>query len=355
LGQNVLDIIESRRNLIEVVGTNSIAQNPRIFRCDTVYFVHETKEKEFESEFTEIVSKENPDLILPGRDEDCIFLADFKTRHHEEFKNKIPLGDSLIPEMMLDKQKSFLFCRENGLPFADTFYYSSQRNRVDLNDFISEHGFPLLVKPREGFASVGVYYVITEKQVDEITESGDVLFQEYLGNPEHVLKFKDIFKRGIPLFFQVPEKEQYAAQTIIGPDGKIGEVFFTINTMVHGRAEFSKQIFDDKVENLVKTCSSVFFQNGWYGPVNFQLKPDRSGNWKIFELNPRLTGTSSGRTLLGYDEFGILCDIFIPEMKIPSLTKSVKTKGILIKYLTDNLLLDKDVERLKADKVWKRS
>jgi len=92
LGQNVLDGIESRRNLVNVVGMNSIADNPRNFRCDTVYLVNNTNQPEFLDEFLEIVEIEKPDLILPGRDEDCVFLADFKSKHPKEFSNKIPFS-----------------------------------------------------------------------------------------------------------------------------------------------------------------------------------------------------------------------------------------------------------------------
>lgn len=355
LGQNVLDSIESRRNLIKVAGTNSIAENPRNFRCDTVYLVHNTSSDKFLEDFTTVVNKENPDFILPGRDEDCIFLSDFKSNHPQEFVNKIPFGSSLIPKVMLDKYQSHLFCKENHLAFADTFLYTDKNDKTGLNDFIDKHDFPLLVKSREGFASVGVYFILNNDQVIEITKNGEVLFQEYLGNPDYILKYKNLFKKGIPLFFQIPEKEQYSAQTTISPDGTIAEVFFTVNTMVHGRAEYSKQIFNKDVEELVHQFSKTFYENGWYGPVNFQLKTNQTGKWKVFELNPRFTGTSSGRALLGYDEFGILTDIFVPELKIPNLSKKEKVKGRLVKYLHDNLLLDENIELLNTKKVWKKS
>jgi len=354
LGQNILDCVETRRDLISVVGMNSVAANSRNFRCDKVYFTHETHNTTFHEEFIEIVEKEKPDLILPGRDEDCVFLADFKKDNFKKFQNIIPFGSSVIPEMMFDKYKSHLFCMENDLPFADTFLYHSNSNKADLEKFIRAHGFPLLVKPKEGFGSIGVRFVLNQNQVDENLKNQEVLFQEYLGNPDDIFKYEDAFKSGIPLFFQLPEREQFAAQTIISPEGKIGEVFFTVNTMVHGRAEYGKQVFDKDVEDLVIKSSKIFFKHGWYGPVNFQVKKDRNGMWRIFELNPRLTGTSSGRLLLGYDEFGILVNMFAPKFNIPNLTKNPKIKGQLFKYLSDYLLPDDDVEVLKKDKIWKK-
>jgi len=354
LGQNILDSIESRRDLIQVVGTNSIAENPRNFRCDIVYLIHETSSSAFHEEFKQIVQEEKPDLILPGRDEDCVFLADFKSNNYSDFQTKIPFGSSTIPKMMFDKYQSHRFCLEHNLPFADTLLYSLNTPNEEVDKFIEKHGFPLLVKPREGFGSLGVRFVLNRTQVEEILQNNEVLFQEYLGNPDNIFKFENAFNSGIPLFFQIPEKEQYAAQTIISQDGNIGEVFFTINTMIHGRAESGRQIFDKDVEELVVRSSKVFYKNGWYGPANFQVKKDRNGKWKIFELNPRLTGTSSGRLFLGYDEFGILVNMFAPHLNFPELNKTPKIRGKFIKYLTDHLLKDEDVDSLKRNKVWKK-
>ncbi|NHZ84916.1 MAG: hypothetical protein GWP19_03435, partial [Planctomycetia bacterium] len=83
LGQNILDSIESRRNLINVIGMNTVIENPRNFRCDTVYYVNKTDSCNFEKDFTTIIEKENPDFILPGRDEDCVFLSDIKSKYPE--------------------------------------------------------------------------------------------------------------------------------------------------------------------------------------------------------------------------------------------------------------------------------
>lgn len=354
LGQNILDCIESRRSLIEVIGLDAAADNTRNFRCDVIYLVKLTDHDEFFQNFIDIVEKEKPDFILPGRDGDSIFLSDLKFNFLNKYENIIPLGNSFIPKIMLDKYESYLFSKEHKLEFADTILYNKADNTKELDELIDKHGFPLLAKPREGFGSHGVYYVLSYDHINELAKDNEILIQQYLGSAEEIEKYKDSFKMGIPLFFQVPEKEQYAAQTIISPNGTIGEVFITINTMVHGRAEYTKQIFNKDIEELVSRFSKVFYTNGWYGPVNFQLKPDNKGKWKVFEYNSRLTGTSSARAMLGYDEFGILVNIFRPELGIPNLTTENKVKGQIIKYLNDHLLLDKNADTLNKHKIWRK-
>jgi carbamoylphosphate synthase large subunit len=352
LGQNILDCIESRRSQIEVIGMNSMAENQRNFRCDKVYLVSNTDSPYFFDEFKTIVDNENPDFILPGRDADCIFLAEYKSLFPDGFSKKIPFGSSFIPKIVIDKYLTHLFCKKNQLAFADTFLYTPQTDPSIVNEFVEKHGFPLIVKPREGFGSHGVYFVLNSDQLSTLVAETPILLQEYLGQPDNITKHANLFSRGIPLFFQVTENEQYAAQTIISPDGTIGKVFISINTMIQGRAELIQQIENEAIEKLVVDFCTVFFKNGWYGPLNFQLKPDINGNWKVFELNPRLTGTSSARTLLGYDEFGILATLFIPEFNIENLSKPVTTQGQVIKYLHDNLIQNSDIDLLNKNKVW---
>jgi len=355
LGQNVLDSIESRRNLINVVGLNSVAQNPRNFRCDTIYKVHETSNTLFEKEFLNIISNEKPDIILPGRDEDCVFLADLREKYPERLKHVIPFGSSYIPRIMLDKYDSYRFCMEHSLPFAASFYFNdnNKKSRAKLNEFVEQYEFPLVAKPREGFGSQGVYFVLNFKHLDQVIRDGNIVLQEYLGNPEKILMYKDEFKKGLPLFFQIPEDEQFAVQSVIGPAGKLFEVFLTVNTLVLGRNEYIEQMVDTEVEDIVKKFSKVLFKYGWCGPLNLQMKKDRRGKWKVFELSPRQTGSTSGRLQLGYDEFGILCEAFMPEQKIPNLTKKPKVKGQVFKYLQDNIVLETDIKVLESKKVWK--
>lgn len=354
LGQNILESIESRRNLFEVIGINSTVGNTRNYRCDKVYLVSRTDSAFFEEDFLRIYNEEKPDFILPGGDGDSVFLSEIKSKYPKEFANKIPLGSSLIPRMMQDKYETHLFCKANHLPFADTFLYKNNADGDGLRFFIEKYGFPLIVKPRQGFGSHGVYFVLEDSQIEEFMKEDDVLFQEFLGNPEDIFKYKDIFKKGIPLFFQVPEESQYTAQFIIKADGTMSEVFVTINTMVFGRNEYIEQVFDKDIEQLATHFSKKFYENGWFGPVNIQLKQDRNGHWKVYELNSRNSGSTSARLLLGFDEIGLLTDAFIPEFKIPNLSQKIPVKGCVYKYLFDDLLLREDATELENSRKWEK-
>ncbi len=355
LGQNILDSIESRREFIEVLGINSIADNSRNFRCDVVYLVKDISHKDFGKDFQKLINSENPDFILPGRDEDCIFLAELKKADPVNLAKKIPFGDPYIPRIMYDKYESYVFCRNNNLPFADTILYEGKKDLPVLFKFLEGTGFPLVSKPRHGFGSRNVHFICNDEQLSEIAKESDLVFQEYLGQGHQVFQYQNSFNKGIPLFFQLPEEEQYTAQQIINPNGGVDEVFITINTMVFGRNELCKQIQNTEIDHLARKYCKTLYEHGWYGPVNIQLKQDKNGEWKVFEVNSRLSGSSSARTEMGYDEFGILTDIFASEHKIPNLTTKDKLAGHVYKYLTDCSVKATDIETLSKTKVWRKS
>ena len=91
------------------------------------------------------------------------------------------MGNPRIPKMMFDKWWSFQFSKENNLPYADSFLYNND-DHTNLNNFIERHQFPLVAKPRKGFGSLQVFFIINHNQIEEIIKEGEILFQEYLGN-----------------------------------------------------------------------------------------------------------------------------------------------------------------------------
>jgi carbamoyl-phosphate synthase large subunit len=354
LGQNILDLIEPRRHQIEVVGLNLDADNPRLFRCDRSYLVPKTEDESYESVFKEIITLENPDITLPGRDGDCIFLADFRVKYPEIGEHSIFMGTSYIPKIMLNKYDSFKFCSYHGLPFADSFFYENKKSDEDLEVFVSKQGFPLVAKPVEGFGSHGVYYVMSNKNLDQLKSNGHFLIQEFLGDPTDLYNYNNTFKFGLPLFFQVPEKKQFAAQTLIDSDGRVQEVCVTLNHMIQGRAEYIESFDSKEIVELVTKYAKVFYEAGWFGPTNFQLKQDKYGQWKVFELNSRLTGTSSARRYLGFDEFEKIINCFKPDLKLTKINFGSADVHVY-KYLTDYCVHENDISNLEKNRTWKRS
>lgn len=351
LGQVMLDVLEIRRAYIEVVGLNSIAEAPANYRCDRVYLAPETTEHEaYLACFNKVLATEQPDLILPGRDEDVCFLAAFREQN-ARWQQAIPCGNAELAEKIIDKYDTFLWSQQQGLPFAHSLLYQGN-DPATLASFLQRAGSVILAKPRQGFGSKGVFFMQSMADIEKMaTANGELLLQEYLGDPAFLTPYFKAYAQGMPLFFQVPETQQFAAQGLIGPDGKIGDVFCSQSTMVFGRTERFCKYTNPDLEQLFRDYAQALSDGGWRGVVNVQAKPHaKTGQWKAFELNLRMSGGTACRLDLGFDEMRHLMQAFYPQVAFPALAKS---HADLVFPCFKNQSLNREwVQKLERDKVF---
>jgi hypothetical protein len=354
LGQCVLDVLEGRRQGIKVIGLNSQTQNPCNFRCDRTYLMPLSAHgPAFTERFLEILALESPNLILPGRDEDVLFLAEFREAYPAHAA-RIPCGTPAAARIVNDKYHTWQWAQSQGLPFAESFLLTSG-SRPQLPAFLNSCGYPLIAKPREGFGSQRVCFVRCGEGIDQLAQNGDVFLQEYLGKGKELeadfARYDHQCGHNVPLFFQIPETTQYAAQTLIGPDGRQGAAFCSVNTMIMGRVEVFRQQALPKLEALLGKYAQALAAIGWRGCVNLQAKPDAAGVWKGFELNLRMTGGTSSRLHFSFDELGLLLQAYYPEFAFPVL-KGAAIAGTVIRRLHDTFIPDSWVDALARNGVW---
>lgn len=352
LGQNVLDVLESRRDRVTLVGASTEVENPRIFRCDRVYRVPVLADgAAFRRRFREILQAERPDLILPGRDDDVVFLAEFREQE-PQWAGAIPCGRSAIARIVRDKFATWRWASEHRLPFARSFVYQGPADDKALDDFVAAVGYPMIAKPREGFGSQGVFIVPDEGVLASLLRIEGLLVQEYLMPRADLGDRLRAYRLAPPLFFQIPEDHQYAAQMLIGPDGTLGEKYTSVSRMVLGRCERLERVREPAMEALLEVYGRALYVQGWQGFVNVQCKPDAAGVWKAHEINLRMSGGTSARLLTGHDEIGRMMKAFYPQFGFPDLGRRPPPEGVVVRTLTDNFVSAEDMRCFAADQSW---
>ncbi|MGE3723986.1 MAG: hypothetical protein AB7I41_00435 [Candidatus Sericytochromatia bacterium] len=352
LGQNMLDTLADRRQAVRVVGLNSLAQNPRNFRCDQVYLVPPTQDSHFLKQFEAILATEKPDLILAGRDDDVLFLTDLKSRR-PDLAPLIPYGDPVSAEIMQDKLKSHAFAQDKGLAFVDSFLFDAHRDSGDLERFLKQVGFPLILKPLAGFGSNGVCVLGHRAQLEALWPPEEpLLLQPYLSPPLELENYLAQYRKAPPLFFQIPEEKQHSFQCLIGPRGEIGEGFCVQLKLIMGRVEQIERRYEPTLLALGQSCAKAFRDQGWRGSFNLQAKKDRQNQWRIFEFSPRMTGSLSARRLLGYDEMGLLLNQFAPKAPFPAEPIQAQSQGLVMRSLKDDFIAYDALQQLQKEQQW---
>lgn len=351
IGQNILDVLETRRSQLRVMGANSVANNPQNFRCDTAYLSPPTALKNaFEDFLLTLIEHENPDLILSGRDQDTLFLADFRERY-PHYADKIPYASAELAQMTFDKSQTLRFTQKYHLPFAESIVCSS--NSLELQAFCDRVGFPLIIKPILDSDASAVRLVRRTEDLDALFLDGSqFLFQEYLGDPALLLTSLEVLTPAPPLFFQAPDTWHCSCQSGAVFSAYTLPVFCSYDKHVLGRTEQFKPFKDPQLEALAQAYADAFAGAGGLGPLNIQCRRDQQGEWKAFALNMRFGGNTFARWQCGFDELGLLIQAFAPDLNFPMATWGQGKQGTVIKTLRNWFIQDTWVETLEHKGSW---
>lgn len=354
LGKNYLDVLEGRREAIDLIGLNSISQNQHIFRYDFAYKSPPlTDIGGLERLLLELVEKHQPKLILPGRDDDVIFLSNFKEKYALH-THRIPTGKAAIADLLRDKYTCFRWAEKKGLPFVPTCDPKDSKNSLSLGGFIEKIGFPLIVKSKRGFASRDVFVAMDDAHVENLMQLDGIVFQKYLQPPKELSQLLTDYDRAMPLCFQVPERSQYALQSLIKSDGSHTPNFAMKAHLKMGRLEQAELIQEASLDQLMSDYVSALYEDGWIGPVNIQCKPDENGDWQVFEMSLRMTGGTSTRLCFGYDEFGNFMNTFYPELDFPNLGRRLDD-AVIFRSLDDHVVPCAWIDTLERTGVWQKA
>ncbi len=358
LAQNILDNLENRRDKVRITGLNSSSANPRIYRCDKVYLSPLIDSPNFKTFLYETIKRERPNTILPGRDHDVVALAEL-AHENPDLRSLIPGGSIKAIKIMNDKRLSSLFSKEYDLPYAQSAI-PQKENFSEVYNLVSLCGFPIIAKPSEGFGSLGIRILCNETQLETFLSRNPegFIFQEFIGFSEESYNKIDTYNKdismGVPLFFHLPDENQFAGQTIIKSDGSIGEIFTSRSLMVLGRCEKSELWIDPAFTELTRKYAEAIADKGWRGVFNLQCRRTQVGRFVGSEMSGRMTGSTSARGYLGYDEIRIL----IKEFYGIDIGKDSRYKrdnaGVVYRSLTDYYVSGKDKNLLDINSLWEK-
>lgn len=304
VGQTVLACLTERRGELRIATTSSAPDEPSAFDFDAAYLVPETRRcpEEHAARLAEVLAHFAPDLVIPCRDDDVIFLAGQRASA-PAMAHRFLCGEAPVAAAMYDKLASARFCAGHGLPFAPTL--GAGEGVEAACRFAAAHGLPLIAKPRFGFASQGVRLILDERQLAQACAQPDVVLQKFLGDAGAVRRLaEDIARLGVPLFHTL-EESKLSIQASVAPDGEVTAAFAFANAMRLGRSEAVRSADDAGLVAEGRRWAAAFAGAGWRGPLNMQGHRNADGTMTIFEFNGRFTGSTAARLLLGYDEVGV--------------------------------------------------
>lgn len=357
VGQNILDALEfpefNRRNSVHIIGTNSLALSANNFRCDECYKVPLTNSTDYTPKMKGILKKVQPDLILPARDADTVAMKKI-LNEDRSLPGTLPLGSLKSIKLALDKWRSYRFCKEHALPFAETMKLDSSMSLDRMKDFTERVGYPMISKLREGYASKGVFFVRSWEEVLYFKKQEGYILQEYLGNASDLDSYFESFNGPRPLFSEVPNVSHHTCYVPVFRDGEIGEVYCLENHHHFGAVMQLQRVEYPELEKLAVKFAEAFIDEGGYGLLSIQFRTDKHGIEKAQEMNLRTTGSTYPRLIMGQDEIGFIINSLLPSADFPIYKRDDGGYDrIVTKSLYSYSITEDQRSELEEDGYWK--
>lgn len=312
IGQAIIKCINlsSLKNQINLVGFDYIIGSVGAYWCETNYLLPDIFKKNIEEEIwlkdlIDKIKSHKLNVLFIGIDFELPVFAKHKDYIESETNCKVIVSNEKVIKIADDKYLTATFLKENGLYYPKSYI---------LEDYNSQLTFPMIVKPRIGFRSVGFNLIKTQDEFDRIVPTiKEPVIQECIG------KIEDEYTCGV-LFLENELKGSIALKRTL-KEGNTSTALFQNDT---------PQIIYDYLKD-------VSYKLKPFGVLNFQLRLDSNGLPKIFEINARHSGTTYMRALFGYNEIEyIICHCL--KLPLPSLTnlKEGKVVRFFDEFFTTN-------------------
>ncbi|NKY99079.1 ATP-grasp domain-containing protein [Nocardiopsis alborubida] len=261
-------ILRLREAGYRVVAADIDRRAAGLYLADQAYVVPHGHSPDYAPEVLRICALERIRAVVPLVDEELLTvwaLADHGVQV------LLPRAETVA--CCLDKLTLMELLYESGVPVPKTRLAARGHDGLD---------FPIIVKPRWGRGSRGVFVV---RDADDLAltldRGGDdlsrVIVQEYVEGPE------------------------YSTSVVLWRDRRVQAVVPKEVVFKEGSSRYAISRHHPGVTEVCVRTAHVLSADG---PLNVQMRVDSSGTPRVFEINPRFSGSSALTAAAGVDEIG---------------------------------------------------
>ena len=282
--------MKKRRSLhYHIIGSDSSYLSAGLYHVDKGVIVPKAMDPKYIQSVTNLIQTWDINAVFVGTDPELEAITKNKIAIEKETGVKILTSTSEVIEIARDKWKTFEFLKNKGFACPDSAL------PMDLEIFLSTHDFPVVVKPREGFGSVGfcISHNINEleRSIASIEKIGwQPIIQEYLG-----------------------PNDEFTTGVCIDHLGKYVMSSVSIKKILKNGQTY--KAFIDDYSDVRTQSERIALKLGAVGAINIQSKFSKGAN-KVFEINPRLSATCAMRAAAGINEPDLLFRNFVLDESI---------------------------------------
>lgn len=258
------------------------------------------RSKSFIKEVIKIVKKNKIQLIIPCSDEESLNLS----KNREIFKKmncQISVSNYSLLKLLNSKIKTYQVLKANNLPYP---FFLECKNITHLNSnikfFIKKKITEFVIKPSNSRGGRDIF--IFSKKIKKINKLN-------MGRELHLplKKLKQISFKKLKNFFPVVISERLFKPVfdidILSKNGKLLTCICRRRVKADLPNEGNIIIYNNELRKIAKDVCQKLNLNGLH---DIDCMIDNRGNFKIIEINPRMSGSISSSVVAGSNIFEIL-------------------------------------------------
>ena len=308
LGQGIIKSLEVSKLKFNLFATDYFSSAIGLYWAKRSFLLPDLLNKsisddEWLDSLIKIVNNEEIQLLIPGLDFEIPVLSKYKNKIERETSCKIIVSPQNVVKIGNDKWETVVFLKEHGFSFPKSCLPE------DIDSFIVDNNYPLVVKPRFGNTSKDVFIINDRNELMESLKKVDrPIIQEYLND----------------------EKGEFTCSTVFLEERIICTISLR-RSLKNGNTSLAFLENYEDVDNFVNKVTEALQP---FGPTNFQLRLTDKGP-VIFEINPRFSGTTPIRALFGVNEV----ETTIEAALFNNFNqKFIKKPGVVIRYMENEFI-----------------
>ena len=251
-----------------IIAVDMLSDTPAFFFADAAYVVPAGNSNEFIPVLRYICQKEKVNAIVSVVDEELSAVLDL-----EKDDIQVIQPQKNFVDLCLNKYKCMKKLKQEGLSAPETW---------KVHEVPHDALYPLFIKPNVARGSRGIGKVYSKREFDTFIndsnyEENDLIVQPYY------------------------DGEEFTVSVIVWRDGEVQAVVPKKIIRKVGVTQFAVTRKNKKIESLCLKIQKKLKANG---PFNVQLRLDKYGTPRPFEINPRFSTSITLTMAAGVDELG---------------------------------------------------
>ncbi len=299
LGRELMKAFKMSNHKYKIIATDMTDNSVGLHETSTRYVIPPASSADYIDSILKICKKENVEAVAAGSEQE-IEKVSKNINVFEEAGIKVLSNPWNVIERCMDKFTLTNFLSKKNILCPKSFLFQEE------NDIDKIESYPVIIKPRTGSGSRNVFIARDKEEAVFfgnylIKYGSEPLIQEYVGSHTEEFTIGILYADEGKLVTSIAMKRILEGglstrQVVLIPETK--EKFVISSGISQGLFEDFEEI-RLAGEKIAKSLEAN-------GPINIQCRKTDSGIFP-FEVNPRFSGTTGSRSLVGHNEPDIFC------------------------------------------------